>query len=156
MKLVNLTVGGVSIWYRQPLYRWQSALCSLRNSNHVMTCIWFFLSDVIMGAMASQITSVTIVYSIDYSDADQRKHHPRHWPLCGELTGEFPAQRASNAENVSIWWCHHVTNIDCLLKTCDDVVRSPHAIKAQHPLYWISFLWQITKHTAVCCILTIV
>ena len=23
-------------------------------------------------------------------------------------TGEFPAQRASNAENVSIWWCHHV------------------------------------------------
>ena len=29
---------------------------------------------------------------------------PRHWPLCGEFTGtgEFPAQRASNAENVSI------------------------------------------------------
>ena len=23
-------------------------------------------------------------------------------------TGEFPAQRASNAENVSIWWRHHV------------------------------------------------
>ena len=23
-------------------------------------------------------------------------------------TGEFHAQRASNAENVSIWWCHHV------------------------------------------------
>ena len=22
-------------------------------------------------------------------------------------TGEFPAQRASNAENVSIWWRHH-------------------------------------------------
>ena len=22
-------------------------------------------------------------------------------------TGEFPAQMASNAENVSIWWCHH-------------------------------------------------
>ena len=34
---------------------------------------------------------------------------PRHWPLCGELTGtgEFPAQRASNAENVFIWWRHH-------------------------------------------------
>ena len=28
----------------------------------------------------------------------------RHWPLCGEFTGtdEFPAQMASNAENVSI------------------------------------------------------
>ena len=31
--------------------------------------------------------------------------------LCAENspgTGEFPAQRASNAENVSIWWRHHV------------------------------------------------
>ena len=23
------------------------------------------------------------------------------------MTGEFPAQRASNAENISIWWRHH-------------------------------------------------
>ena len=35
---------------------------------------------------------------------------PRHWPLCGEFTGtgEFPAQRTSHVENVSIWWRHHV------------------------------------------------
>ena len=34
---------------------------------------------------------------------------PRHWPLCGEFTGtgEFPAQRANNAENGPIWWRHH-------------------------------------------------
>ena len=25
-------------------------------------------------------------------------------------TGEFPAKMTSNAENVSIWWCHHVQN----------------------------------------------
>ena len=31
-------------------------------------------NDVIMGAMESQIISITIVYSIVYSDADQRKH----------------------------------------------------------------------------------
>ena len=30
--------------------------------------------DVIMGAIASQINSLTIVYPIVYSDADQRKH----------------------------------------------------------------------------------
>ena len=30
--------------------------------------------DVIMGTIASQITSLTIVYSTIYSDADQRKH----------------------------------------------------------------------------------
>ena len=34
---------------------------------------------------------------------------PRHWTLCGEFTGtgEFPAQMASYAENVSSWWRHH-------------------------------------------------
>ena len=31
-------------------------------------------SDVIIGAMASQITSLAIVYSTIYSGADQRKH----------------------------------------------------------------------------------
>ena len=31
-------------------------------------------SDVILGVIASQITSLTIVYSTVYSDADQRKH----------------------------------------------------------------------------------
>ena len=24
------------------------------------------------------------------------------------VMGEFPTQMASNAENISIWWCHHV------------------------------------------------
>ena len=70
-------------------------------------------SDVIMGAMASQITSITIVYSTVYSDTDHKNiKAPRHWPLCGELTGEFPAQRASNAETVSIWWRHHGVSVD--------------------------------------------
>ena len=36
---------------------------------------------------------------------------PRVTGLCegnSPVTGEFPAQRASNGENVSIWWRHHV------------------------------------------------
>ena len=35
-------------------------------------------------------------------------------------TGEFPAQRASNTENVSIWWRHHDLNTPCrqLRKHC--------------------------------------
>ena len=42
-----------------------------------------------MIAMASQITSLTIVYSTVYSGADQRNiKAPRHWPLCGEFTGD--------------------------------------------------------------------
>ena len=41
----------------------------------VMMCHWFtHYSDVRIGAIASQITSLTIVYSIVYLSADQRKH----------------------------------------------------------------------------------
>ena len=40
--------------------------CSQYTSKHC--------SDAIMGAMVSQITSLTSVYSTVYSDADQRKH----------------------------------------------------------------------------------
>ena len=43
----------------------------------------YHYNDVIMSAMASQITGVSIVYSIVCSGADQRKHH---WPLWGEFT----------------------------------------------------------------------
>ena len=49
-----------------------------------------------MTTMASQITSLTVVYSTIYADADQRKiKAPCHWPMCGEFTGtdKFPAQR---------------------------------------------------------------
>ena len=63
-----------------------------------------------MSAMASQITSLTIVYSIVYSRRRSKKtSKPRVTVLCAgnsPVTDEFPTQRASNAENVSIWWRH--------------------------------------------------
>ena len=64
-----------------------------------------------MDSMASQITSLTIVYSAVYSGADQRKHQSSASLAFVQGnspgTGEFPAQMASNAENVSIWRRHH-------------------------------------------------
>ena len=33
------------------------------------------------------------------------------------VTGEFPAQMASNAENVSIWWRHHASVATGLLNS---------------------------------------
>ena len=57
-----------------------------------------------MSEIASQITSLTIVYSTVLS--------LRVTGLCvgnSPVTGEFPAQMASNAENISIWWRHHET-----------------------------------------------
>ena len=44
--------------------------------------------DVIMGTMASQITSLTTVYSSVYSQIKEDIKAPRHWPLCGEFTGD--------------------------------------------------------------------
>ena len=78
-----------------------------------------------MGAIASQITSPTIVYSTVYSAADQRKHQsPCVTGLCAgnsPETGEFPAQMVSNAENVSIWWRHHIKSSYGYMQIGNDV-----------------------------------
>ena len=59
-------------------------------------------SDAVMGAMASQITSLTIIYSTVYAGAHQRKTSKfRVTGLCegnSPVTGEFPAQMTSNTE----------------------------------------------------------
>ena len=69
-----------------------------------------------MSVMPSQITSLTIVYLTVYSGADEKqtKKNPSKLRVTGLLcegnslvTSEFPTQRASNAENGSIWWRHH-------------------------------------------------
>ena len=68
--------------------------------------------DVIMGTMASQITSLTdIVYPAVYSGEGQRKHQSygslafvqgiHRWPV------NSPHKGPSNVEKVSIWWHHH-------------------------------------------------
>ena len=73
--------------------------------------IYIHYTDVIMSTMTSQITSLTTVYSTVYSRRGSKKTSK----LCvtglsegnSPVTGEFPAHRASNAENVLIWWRHH-------------------------------------------------
>ena len=63
------------------------------------------LSDVIMSTIASQITSLTSFYSTVYSGADKKKTSKLR--VTGLCAGKFPAQMASNAEDVSIWWRHY-------------------------------------------------
>ena len=65
-------------------------------------------SDGIMSAMGSEIIGVSMVCSTVCS---KKKSKLRVTGLCegnSLVTGEFPSQRATNAENVSIWWRHHV------------------------------------------------
>ena len=53
----------------------------------------------------------SFVYSTVYSRRWSKKTSKRRVTgFCegnSSVTGEFPTQRASNAENVSIWWRHH-------------------------------------------------
>ena len=66
-----------------------------------------------MGAMAFQITSLTIVLLNCLFKRISKKTSKLHvTDLCAgnsPVTGEFPAQMATNTENVSIWWRHHDT-----------------------------------------------
>ena len=87
----------------------QAQCCSQRYTR----LLWNHYSDAIMSAIASQITGISIVCSIPCSCAYQRKHQSSASLREGNppVTGGFPSQRASNAENVSIRWRHHVSLI---------------------------------------------
>ena len=85
------------------LYRHRTACKQKRRLCYYIGTLTQHYGDVIMGAVASQITSLTIVYSTDYSDADQRKHQssaslafvwgihrgpvnsPHKWPVTGTM-----------------------------------------------------------------------
>ena len=86
------------------LYVWKShALMDYRCKSNISQ----HYNDGIMGVMASQITSLTIVYSTVYSGAVKKTSKLRVTGLCAgksPVTGQFPAKITSNAENVSIWW----------------------------------------------------
>ena len=60
-----------------------------------------------------------------------------HWPLCGEITGtgEFPTQRASYAEHVSIWRRHHDM---CMVDRCTGrrADEQTDGVKIQTTIWW--------------------
>ena len=115
------------IWYSHStmidFQLWPHSVLSVMNQ---YLFSWWFIAkqakshrddynDVKMSAISSQITSVSIVYSTVCSGADQRKHQSSaslaflrgiHRWLVNSHT------KASNAENISIWWRHHEVERD--------------------------------------------
>ena len=82
------------------------------TSVQVMACIrqQAHYYDIIIGAMASQITSLTVVYStVHWGQVKENIKAPRHWPLCGEFTGDrwIPHTNVQWRGNVFIWCRHH-------------------------------------------------
>ena len=87
-------------------------------------------TDVIMGTIASQITSLTIVYSTVYSDADQRKHKSsaslafvrgiHRGPV--NSTHKWPVTRKMfQYDDVimcnSLWMCLHFMRYSCRIQS---------------------------------------
>ena len=73
-----VTIVGLLLYpmHRKPFFfRNNHISCEFVLTNKTWHCCAFHhYSDVIVGTMASQITSLTIVYSTVNSGADQRKH----------------------------------------------------------------------------------
>ena len=71
----------------------------------------FHYDDVIIGAIASLITSLTMfILKRLFRRRSKKTSKLRVTGLCvgnSPGTGDFPAQMASNAENVPVWWRHH-------------------------------------------------
>ena len=108
---------------------------------------------VIMTAMASQIASLTIVYSIVHSGADQRNHQSsaalafvwgiHRWPVNSP-------DKWRKRENVSIWWRHHALSHYryCLTDGCDNC-GTKCARFAKSPLAGVWFVQVTQRETTV-------
>ena len=100
MQNVIMPILNLRFCWKHQIYTWYHGIQVLCISNfyrrrlnrfqwQIEWIVFKHYDDVIMTMLASQITSLTVVYSIVYSGVNQRKHQtPRHWPLCGKFTGD--------------------------------------------------------------------
>ena len=92
-------------------------------SGYQSSDLWFIhYSAIIMGAMTSQITSLTIVYStVIQAQITESTKAPRHRPLCGEFTGHRWIPRTNSQSRgkcfhlmTSPWWWSNLQQFNCL------------------------------------------
>ena len=134
-------------------------MCTLSYYHHQTGSMHYY--DVIMGAMASQITSLTIVYLTCYSGADQRKHQsseslalcagiapgpvnsPHKWPvtrkmfpfdyvIMGSLTNVYEKQYVSYVL-MSVWTGRFQGLLFCWLVNS---LRSTHDVLLVDIIIW--------------------
>ena len=114
-----------------PLLHWNKCQCILCG----LILYRLHYTDVIMSVVASHITSLTIVYSIVYSDADQRKHQ-------------------SSASLAFVWGIHrgpvnspHKWPIPPKMFPFDDVIRSSFEYvfsqfrSGSYSYIWLPVIW---------------
>ena len=144
-----------SVHYRITLERAMARLIqdyiTLQHLHSANVRLYFFIIlhyiDVIMTTMASQITSLTVAYSIVYSSADQRKHQSSaSLAFVQEIHRDRWIPRTKGQENVSIWWRHHETvhlNIQSAAHTAVQMEQSAYVMTV---LYDDGCRYAGTKH----------
>ena len=109
-----------------------------------------------MGAIASQITRLTIVYSTVYSDADERKHHR---PLSGEFTGDRWIPRTNGQLRGK---CFHLITSLCEIVVCLMCIRDFYqyyqayfsdTAKTQVMHFWKYWIMVVVHIFAECAVL---
>ena len=95
-----------------------------------------------------------IVYSTVYSGADQGKHQTStSLAFVRGINSEFPAQKASNTENVSIWWRHHeeFQVIHCLTHVIPRW-RGEHCTRLQTFTFFIDYTLTLRNFSLNTCL----
>ena len=99
-------------------------------------------SYFITSSVASQITGVWIIYSTVFRRRSKKTSKLRVTGLYEGNSagiGDFPAQRASNVENLSIWWRHHAYLL--IMYKNSEVFRTRlHFIK-HYPMHIWTVFW---------------
>ena len=100
-----------------PSFNLISSICTSWYQDQALWNILLRYNDVIMGVMASQITSLTIVYSTVYSGAYQRKHLSsaslafvmgiHRWPVNSRLKGPV-TRNFFPFDDVIMQYFHHL------------------------------------------------
>ena len=122
--ITQFVVGNIFVWDSQSSWHWINHYCDVYKST---------VCSTVVQAKKHQILRVPLPLRWRHNDHDGVSNHQPHHCLLNCLfgrrskktsklrvtglcagnspgTGEFPAQMASNAENVSIWWRHHALN----------------------------------------------
>ena len=92
-----------------------------RDDTETLPWIWRFTSVKGMQVFPKKITIQNVPLQWRHNELNGASDHRRLYRLfncwfrrrsikTSKVTGEFPAQRGSNTENVSIWWRHHEKN----------------------------------------------
>ena len=107
-------------------------------------------NDVIMSTIASQMTSLTIVYSTVYSDADQRKHQssaslafvrgihrgpvnsPHKWPVTRKM---FPFDDVI----MNVWAISILVRDMCFVEWKTRPPNVKHVLSVTSPRHWLQF-----------------